>query len=143
MPGVVHSAGVYQSLLEDPGVASVFASFDHLSMLLVGIGSLNPSRLIRESGNVISDQDLRALHGAGAVGDVCQRFFDVNGGYIDTVMHDRVMGISPEQIKKTPRRVGIAGGSSKFGAIRAAARGGWIDTLITDQHVAERLLSEP
>lgn len=138
----MHSASVDQNLLEDPGVASVFASFDHLSLVLVGIGSLHPSRLIRESGNVIGDEDLRALHEAGAVGDVCQRFFDVNGQAIETVMHDRVMGIGPEQLKKTPRRLGIAGGGSKFGAIRAAARGGWIDMLLTDQHVAGRLLQE-
>ena len=39
-----------------------------------------------------------------------------------------------------PRRIGIAGGSSKFEAIRAAALGKWVDTLITDLHTAERLL---
>lgn len=139
VPGVVSSSGIHDSLMEDTHVREVFGKFGDLSVVLLGIGSLNPSRLIRESGNVISDHDFRALREAGAVGDICQRFFDAEGRYIDTVMHDRVLGISPEQLIRIPRRVGVAGGSSKFEAIQAAARGGWIDTLITDHHTAERL----
>lgn len=143
VPGVVSSARVYQSLMHDPPVKNLIASFEQLSLVLLGIGSLNLSRLIRESGNVISEQDQKALRKAAAVGDVCQRFFDLRGQPLQTVMHDRVLGISPAQLRKVPRRIGIAGGSSKFEAIRAAAVGKWIDTLITDVHVAERLIHEP
>ena len=143
VPGIVGSAKVYRGLMKDPLVSNVFSMFDELSLVLVGIGSLDPSRLIRESGNVLSDEDRLALRQAGAVGDVCQRFFDVKGQYLSTVLHDRVLGISPEQLLKVPRRVGVAGGNSKFEAIRAAAYGRWIDTLITDKHVAERLIQEP
>lgn len=142
VPGIVSSARVYRSLMQDPLVSNVFSMFDDLSMVLVGIGSLNPSRLILESGNVLSPEDRLALAEAGAVGDVCQRFFDVDGKYIKTVLHDRVLGITPAQLFKVPRKVAVAGGDSKFAAIRAAARGKWIDTLITDRHVAERLIEE-
>lgn len=140
VPGIVGSARVYRSLLQDPLVSKVFSLFDDLSLVLVGIGSLDPSRLIRESGNVLSDADRSALRQAGAVGDVCQRFFDVEGRYLETVLHDRVLGIGPQQLLRVPRRVGVAGGGSKFEAIRAAARGRWVDTLITDKYVAERLI---
>jgi len=58
-------------------------------------------------------------------------------------LHDRVLGISPAQLLKVPRKVAVAGGKGKFAAIRAAARGKWIDTLITDKYVAERLIEEP
>jgi len=142
VPGIVSSARVYRSLMQDPLVSNVLSMFDDLSMVLVGIGSLNPSRLILESGNVLSPEDRLALAEAGAVGDVCQRFFDVDGKYIKTVLHDRVLGITPAQLFKVPRKVAVAGGDSKFAAIRAAARGKWIDTLITDRHIAERLIEE-
>jgi DNA-binding transcriptional regulator LsrR (DeoR family) len=128
--------------MEDPPIQQLVATFEKLSLVLLGIGSLNLSRLIRESGNVISEQDQKALRQASAVGDVCQRFFDLHGKPLETVMHDRVLGISPEQLKKIPRRIGIAGGNSKFEAIRAVALGKWVDTLITDVHVAQRMLSE-
>lgn len=142
VPGVVSSSSVYQSLMHDPVIKNLIDSFDQLSLVLLGIGSLNISRLIRESGNVVSEKDQLALRKASAVGDVCQRFFDLHGTPIETIMFDRVLGISPEQLKKIPRRIGIAGGNSKFEAIRAAALGKWVDTLITDVHVAQRMLNE-
>lgn len=141
-PGVLSSSDTHQRLMEEPHVKAVFKSYDDLSLLLVGIGTVNPSRLLRESGNAISETDIQALRQAGAVGDVCQRFFDAQGNYIDAVLHDRVLGIGPEQLRRVPRRVGVAGGQNKYEAIRAAILGGWIDTLITDQHIAERLVNE-
>jgi len=41
-----------------------------------------------------------------------------------------------------PRRIGVAGGDRKFSAIRAALRGGWVNTLITDLAMAKRLIKE-
>ena len=46
------------------------------------------------------------------------------------------------QLQAARRRIGVAGGSSKFAAVRAAVRGSWVDTLITDLKTAERLLAE-
>ena len=142
VPGVVASSEARAALVQDPNIRAVFSTFDDLSLVLLGIGSLAPSKLIRESGNVVSPADQEALRAVGAVGDVCQRFFDGQGVYQPLPLSDRILGISAEQLRRVPRRVGVAGGSSKFAAIRAAARGGWIDTLITDHHVAHRLLQD-
>ena len=81
------------------------------------------------------------LRGLGAVGDICLRFFDADGHMVDTELHDRVLGISSEDLLAVPRKVGIAGGSRKLAAIRGAALGGWIDVLITDLATARRLAS--
>jgi len=40
-----------------------------------------------------------------------------------------------------PRRVGVAGGARKLGAIQAALLGRWVNVLITDQTTAEALLA--
>ena len=56
--------------------------------------------------------------------------------------HHRVVGISADQILATPRRVAVAGGKRKFESIRAALRGKWITTLITDLDVAQALLDD-
>ncbi len=142
VPGVVSSREARDALMQDQHLQTIFNTFDDLSLLLLGIGSLAPSKLIRESGNVVSPGDQEALRAAGAVGDVCQRFFNDQGEYQPVPLSGRILGISAEQLRRVPRRVGVAGGSSKFLAIRAAARGGWIDTLITDHHVAQRLLQD-
>ena len=143
-PGVVGTAGARETLLRDPHFAEVVACYDRLSMVLVGIGGLaRPSRLFRESSTAISAETQAELRAAGAVGDICLRFFDEEGRPVSSSLDARVLGIGVEQLRKTPRTVAVAGGARKFIAIRAALRGRWVDTLITDLGVAERLLREP
>ena len=139
-PGIVARKSVRDALLEDPYVSEVASAWDALSVAIVGIGSLQPSPLLQSSGNAISDSDQAALRELGAVGDVCLRFFDADGRLVDSELDDRVIGISSEQLRAIPRTIGIAGGERKLEAIRAAARGGWIDVLITDVRTAQRLV---
>jgi DNA-binding transcriptional regulator LsrR (DeoR family) len=143
-PGVVSSASARQALLRDPHFAATLAFYDRLSMVLVGIGSLaRPSRVLRENVGVIGEADQQRLAALGAVGDICMRFFDAQGNTVSSPLDDRVIAISVNQLKKTPRTVAVAGGPAKFEAIRAALRGKWVDTLITDLGVAQRLVDEP
>jgi DNA-binding transcriptional regulator LsrR (DeoR family) len=53
---------------------------------------------------------------------------------------DRVIGISPTQIKKAKRVVALAGGKRKMEAILAALNGRWINVLITDHATARAVL---
>jgi DNA-binding transcriptional regulator LsrR (DeoR family) len=142
-PGVVATQDAKRALLADPSCRQAIERFDDLSAVLLGIGAIPPSRMLRESGNVFSDQDLLDLKNAGAVGDVCMRFYDEQGRPVRTRFDERVIGMAPDQIRRTRRRIGIAGGRRKFEAIRGALRGGWISTLITDLDTAERLLAQP
>jgi DNA-binding transcriptional regulator LsrR (DeoR family) len=142
-PGVVTSLAAKAALLTDPSVGQALGRFDQLSALLMGIGAIPPSRMLRESGNVFTDQDLADLRAAGAVGDVCMRFYDAGGRHVATPFDERVLGIGVEQIRRIRRRIGVAGGARKFEAIRAALRGGWLSTLVTDLNTAQRLLTEP
>lgn len=140
-PGVVASAQVRDALLADPYVADVVAAWSDLSVVLVGIGSVQPSPLLVSSGNALPQPDLDALAALGAVGDVCLNFFDADGRLVDADLHDRVLGIDAQTLRAVPRKVGVAGGDRKVEAIRGAARGGWIDVLVTDSRTARALLA--
>jgi DNA-binding transcriptional regulator LsrR (DeoR family) len=114
--------------------------WNDLTVVLVGIGPAMGSELLRESGNVLADSDRASLMAAGAVGDVCLRFFDAEGDLIESSVNDRLVGISYEVLKRIPRRIGVAGGAEKHDAIRGAILGGWANILITDLDEATRLL---
>ena len=135
-PGIVSSVSGRQALMADPYIGDVAARWPTLTVLLAGIGSLQPSELLRQSGNAVSADDQETLRTAGAVGDVCLRFFDADGRFVDTTVNERVLGIGVDELRAIPRRVGFAGGRHKHGAIRAAVRGGWVNVLITDVHTA-------
>lgn len=140
-PGVVASETVRDALLADSYIGEVAASWSSLSVALVGIGSLQASPLLESSGNAVGGSDLEQLRAIDAVGDVCLQFFDIDGKPALTDLSSRVLGISAEQLRSIERRIGVAGGERKHEAIRAAARGGWINILITDVDTA-RMLAE-
>jgi DNA-binding transcriptional regulator LsrR (DeoR family) len=140
-PGFVSSAGLRQAILEEPYVKDASDAWLNLSILLAGIGSLDPSPLLKESGNAIPLEDQAELRQRGAIGDVCLRFFDEHGHPVKSGIDERVVGIPPEVLRTVPRRIGVAGGARKHAAIRAALLGGWVNVLVTDTGTARALLA--
>lgn len=141
-PGVVGSREARRVLLEDGFVKKALAQFGRVSLALVGIGAVKPSRLLASSGNVFEAGELAALRERGAVGDVCLRFFDASGAPVVSELDGRVIGMELSQLRRVARSVGVAGGRRKFMAVLGALRGRWINVLITDRLTAERLLRE-
>lgn len=140
-PGVVGSAQTRDVLLEDPYVNEAVRRFADVTLALVGIGSITPSPVLAQSGNVLPDAGLDELRTMGAVGDICLRFFDANGLPVHSPWEHRVVGMDLDTLKRVRRAVGIAGGDRKLAAIRGAVRGGLINVLITDEPTAAGLLS--
>ena len=140
-PAVVASAEARRILSREPLVRQAVESFDSLDVALVGIGSMEPPRLLASSGNVFSTAERDELTRLGAVGDICFRYFDAQGVPIKSSLMQRVIGIEPTALKRVERVVGVAGGKKKSQAIMAALRGGWIDVLITDHRTAEVLVA--
>jgi len=138
-PGVTGSPEAQRAFLEDAYVKDALKRFDEVSLALVGIGSVDPSQLLALSGNVFSPMELDQLRQQGAVGDVCLRFFDVNGNPIENALDNRVIGFSWKQLRKVERSVGIAGGNVNLKRF-AGLFGQMINVLITDRRTAERLI---
>lgn len=140
-PGVVGSAEAKAVLVKDSAVKEAARLFSRLDLALVGIGSLLPSSLLANSGNIFSAEDRRQLRRAGAVGDICFQFIGEQGHLVNSSLMERVIGIDLATLKSTPRVVGIAAGKSKVPAILASLKGKWINVLITDRFTAEQLIA--
>jgi DNA-binding transcriptional regulator LsrR (DeoR family) len=139
-PGLLGSASARASLMADESVAQVTTLWKSLTTAIVGIGALEPSPLLERSGNGIQESDQDELRSLGAVGDVCLRFFDADGAHVASPLDERIIGISPADLRATPRRIGVAGGLRKVAAIRGAITGGWVNVLVTDLTAAQALL---
>ena len=139
-PGLVASKEAADILAQDPYVRQTIELFDQITVALLGIGSLEPSPWLADSGNAFSIEELRSLEEKGAVGNICLRFYSATGGEIRDVFGDnRVFGIKLERLRSIPTVVGIASGKRKRKAILGALRGRWINVLVTDQFTAESL----
>lgn len=139
-PGIVGSAAAREAILADHFVRDAMALFDQVTTALVGIGALEPSKLLADSGNRFSMEELSLLRAQGAVGDVLLRFFDAQGRPIDTPLAQRVISMELEQLRRVDRSIGVAGGERKHQAILGAIRGGWVNVLVTDHLTAQWLL---
>jgi len=140
-PGVVGSEASLRVLTDDLYVQEATNLFDRVTLALVGIGAIEPSKLLTLSGNIFSMEEQAYLRGLNAVGDILLRFFDANGSLIESSFNNRVISMKLEQLQKVDRSIGIAGGERKYAAILGALRGRWINVLITDRWSAEKLNS--
>lgn len=142
-PGVTASSAARLVILGDGYVRSTMEQFRRLTMAIVGIGTLEPSYMLHNSGNTFAADELADLKRRGVVGDICMRFFDAAGQIVDSPFDERVIGITLPELKAVPHVIGVAGGARKTATIHGALVGGWVDTFITDKFTAERLLSLP
>ncbi len=138
--GVVATEAARDVLLADNFAQPALRLFDQVTTAMVGIGAIDPSPLLAQSGNIFAPQELRLLRQQGAIGDILLRFFDHNGNLVETGLEKRVISMTLEQLRRVNRAIGVAGGSRKFAAILGALRGRWINILITDHFTATRLV---
>lgn len=138
-PGIVAGPAIRDSLLADAAMQQVQTHWNELTMAVMGIGSIEPSRVLANSGNAFTEEERQPLLEAGAVGDICHRIFRADGTLVRGEIDDRIIAIPVDGLLRIPRRVGIAGGPHKLDAIRGALAGRWVTTLITDLRTAEAL----
>ena len=139
VPALVEDSAAHNSLLASRDVIQVVESWNELTVALVGIGNIDLGPEIEMLfANYLDAKTLGHLKEAHAVGDICMRFFDLNGKSIPETMG--VISIDHKQLRKVPRRIGVAGGQEKAEAILGAVRGELVNILITDESAAQRML---
>ena len=73
-----------------------------------------------------------------AVGDIATHFFDQNGKFVN--LYSNTLCASVDNIRSAKESVAIACGKEKAEAIAGALRTKMIDTLITDEYTARKIL---
>lgn len=105
---------------------------------MVGIGSIESDQLYARTG-LLQDDELDDLH-PRAVGDICGRFFDLQGKEQITLFEDRIVGIELGDLRHAEYSIGVAGGADKVASILGALRSGYINALVSDEQTIQSLL---
>ena len=141
LPGVVPNQQVRETLLAyDADARRALDLLDHLEMALVGIGTCEIIEPLVTGDNFFTSEQFAYATQLGAVGQVNLRFIAADGTPVLSELDDLVVGVTLEQLHRTRRVLAVAGGPSKYLAIRAALLGGWVNALVTDLATAEFLL---
>jgi lsr operon transcriptional repressor len=138
-PIVASTPALSAALRDEPTIQQVIELARSLKLAVVGVGTAAPDSTLVQMGYMSAD-DARVLTEKGVAGDILGQFFDVDGNPLDLPIHERRIGIDLDDLRNIGRVVGVAGGAAKTEAILGAIRGGYLNVLVTDEGVAQRLL---
>jgi len=137
-PAFVSDARTRELFLSHSQIRPVWSSFASMDLALVGIGTLEESVFVERK--VLDASDLVALRSAGAVGEICGRFFDEAGRECPTPFRERVISIELDVLRERRDVVAVTIGRSRRAAVRAALAGRLITSLVIDDEGARGVL---
>jgi DNA-binding transcriptional regulator LsrR (DeoR family) len=142
LPGVLPTREVKQTLLEhNIHARAALSKLDELDFAMTGIGAGDIVPPLRAGDNFLTAKQVAQAKRLGAVGELNLRYIAEDGKPVPTDFDDLVVGATLEQLRSAARRLGVAGGPSKYRAIRAALLGGWLNALVTDSTTAQWLIA--
>lgn len=141
LPVIASSARERELLHAQPMIRQTLALAATADVTFVGLGDIGPHAPLYLDG-FISDEDLKGLQKAGAVGEICGWAFDADGRLIEGLTNERVASAELPSRERS-QVITIAMGEKKLPGLRAALNRRLVNGLITDERSAEGLLRTP
>lgn len=111
---------------------------------IVGIGATRQqgqATLLRTG--YITEEKQQVIRQQGAVGDILGYFMRKDGSLQpDMPLHEELISLSLDNLRKIPHVIGIAGGEDKVEAILSALQGKHINSLVTEEKTARMMLAQ-
>ncbi len=139
-PLVVDDEEARRTLMRQPTIAQALAETSRITRSVVGVGAWAPGLSTIYDG--VRAQTREEVLAAGVVGEIAGVFFGPDGQIRHPRLEDRVVSLGARSLLAIPHVCGIVLGAAKAPAVRAAVRGGLIDSLIVDADLARALLLE-
>lgn len=137
-PAIAHDRASRDLFLAHEQIGTVWRMLGELDLALIGVGSPDDSAFVERG--VLEPAMLAEVRAAGAVGEICGRFFDAAGRECATPHRDRVVGVDLDALRATPEVVGVTAGAARAPAVRAAIAGRLVRSLVLDDGCAAALL---
>lgn len=139
-PAVVERRETALMVMEDATIASVLDLAARVDVAFFSIGYACRDSILYQCG-YFSDEEYDTLLKRGAVGDVVSRYFTEEGVVAFPELDARTIGIQLDQLKRVPVTIGVAVGAHRARAVLGALRGGYVNTLFTDEQTARDILA--
>lgn len=140
VPMLVERIDIKTSLLSDSRIVAALDMAGRANVALFGVGDVSERSSLYNAGYV-DDTMLARLRAAGAVGDICGRFYDVQGRPCISEINERTLAVELETLRSKALSVAVAGTARKVDAILGALRGRYCNVLITDEEAARALIT--
>ncbi len=139
-PVLVEQPIVRDMLLAEPAVREGIQRAKSVKLAITGIGTVNHEASSFLRAGLLSRADLSYLRGQGVVGEICGRFYDIDGHYEGFEINNRIISLDLDDLRQIPQSVAVARGPLKAEAIVGALRGKFVKVLATDDVTARTVL---
>lgn len=140
LPMLVHNPQLRELILQEPETIAHYNLMRNLDIAFVGVGSSNYKESIIYKAQYIDENEAKDLYATGLC-DICGHQISMDG-HEPKNLSDRLIGISLEDLAKTPLTIGLCAGSDRTASIISAVRCGYLKGLIIDEIAALSLIRE-
>ncbi|MDA3811507.1 MAG: sigma factor-like helix-turn-helix DNA-binding protein [Spirochaetaceae bacterium] len=128
---IVDEAG-RQEVMNSYAVRSTLQKIDECELILTSIGTIEGDPQQTLWHEYLKDEMKEEVRMHKGVGFILAHFFNRDGKFFKSLINDSVIGIETEKIKDK-KIFAIASGKNKTKAILGALRGGFLNTLVSDE----------
>ncbi|CAL8970578.1 MAG: MarR family transcriptional regulator [Actinobacteria bacterium] len=141
-PAVVESRQTWAAMNHESTIVRAIERAAEVEVAFVGIGSygVHNSRRVVQAMQ-LSEEEAAQLAGQAPAGDICGRYYDLQGRPVGLPTSERVIGITLDQLRGVPEVIGLAGGVEKAPGVIGALRTGALDSVVVDEDLARAVLN--
>ena len=126
-------------LLHNPIIDNTLKMIDECDLIITSLGVVNSKSPQRIWDAHVDPKGREELLSKGAEGYLCAHFFDQDGQFIEHPINDQIIGIKTDSIRKNKIML-VAGGQNKCKAIYSILKGGYVNTLVSDDRTLKKII---
>ena len=139
-PTILPDAATATALRRIPEVARTLRQIASVTKAVIGVGLWAPGEsTVSDATEGPLREDLRRR---GVCGEVAGVLIDATGNEVESGLPARMICPSADELRSIPEVLTIAYGSARAPAVKAAVRGGLVDSLVTHTALANSLLED-
>ncbi|MDO4564169.1 MAG: sugar-binding domain-containing protein [Clostridia bacterium] len=141
-PMLVGSSLLKELLMQEPHMIKLAGLYDQIRIAILGFGGISAqNHVYLTNGNKVREL-YEEVKKHGAVCDLLGSFLNAEGEPVYTPLQELTFAMPLEKLRGIERVIGMAAGVKKSRQLLSALKGGFFDTLIIDEALAESIPPE-
>ncbi len=138
-PALASSREDFELYMGSSSMKAIMEKWRAVNIAVVSVGAPPVSREF-DGSRVLAARKKSAAPEAFPIGDICARYFDVKGRFVEDELSGRIIGIPVESLRRIPKILCVVGGPEKAYSLLGALKTGLITILVTDEKTAAAVL---
>ena len=134
-PALPTSQEDYELYMNSSSLKQMLTLWKKIDVAVVSVGAPPVSQEFDGSKIIVNRKKITAPSRL-PVGDICARYFDIGGRFMEDEEYKRIIGIPVESLRAIKKIICVAGGTEKAYSLLAALKTGLINILVTDEQTA-------